>query len=186
LVGDNAGVATDAGHTDGMLIESGVLKYPTFDYSVITNARTPKRVYSSCVGSGARKYIRWFRDNSIAHSRFKINIQGSAGVTFIPAAQAFSGDLTECKFEIKTPQAYGVLASDGTGWMDAYTDFSGATNDGAGARAASDGVGRALNTDWGFQIGTKSTANSAYKILVRFTFNNNFNKNLTSLTFTFL
>jgi len=171
------------GHTDGLQVTEGKLIYPNNDYSTTTIINSPTfndggvggsaRDYTTATGT--RKYLRYFKQTSPTTANFIINIAGSGG-TFVDRGTALTGN--NIHLRIKAPTE--------TGWLDAYNDFStGQFNDDDGARSATDGAGRAFNTNWGLTIGTKSTANSGGNIVVEITVGASFTGEITGITFTF-
>lgn len=185
-------LGVNAGYDDGLLVYAGTLRYPTqgldagdFRNVADGNANGPQYGpagnpnYSSL--SGDKSLIREFVNNSgLTKANFRLNFAGS-GTTFTDAVSGPSGNAVTV--EIKFPD--GSITT-GTGWMDAYGDF--ATNqwaDGDGARNATAGAGRALNTNWGITVGTKSIA-AGESILVRVTASDGWTGNLSDIDLTWL
>ena len=177
------------GHTDGLQVIDGKLVYPgnvgslpsDFRTSAIANADIfndggvggTGRDYSTL--SGDRTYYRYFRQVSPTTANFIINISGSGG-TFVSKSTGLTGN--NIHLEMKAPTE--------TGWLDCYNDFAtGQFGDGDGARSATDGAGRAFNTDWGLTIGTKSTANTSGYIVIKITVSDSFTGEFTGIDFTF-
>lgn len=179
-----------AGHTNGLLIYSSTLRYPTqgldsgdFRNVADGNANGPENGLAGnpdyTASSGNKVFYRNFVNNTgLTKSNFKINIGGSS-TTFASVGSGPSGNAVTV--EIKFPNG---SISTATGWMDMYGDF--ATNqwsDGDGARNSTAGVGRALSTDWGGTFGTKSIANGE-SVVVRVTAADSWSGNLSQITFT--
>lgn len=165
------------GYNDGLLVGEGKLKVGSTNYSVITNGPAGNPDYSTGMGVGNRTFHRLFSNGSTAAANFTILFQG-VGVSFISTDTAFS-DATQMKVEYTAPTQ--------TGWLDAYKDFlTGQFATGNGGRAASYGIGRALNTTWGLTIGTKNIVGSGYKVYLRLTVPYNFSGYLTNIAWTFL
>jgi hypothetical protein len=182
-------ISGSIGYSDGLLCYSNSCRYPTrgFDSGDFRNiadgnangpdagpAGNPD--YSSA--SGTREYTLSFTNNSgLTRANFKIRFEGTG--TFTPDDAIGSGFSVLIKF----PD--GSISS-GTGWMDAYKDFAtGQFDDGDGIRNATLGVGRAMNTDWGFTVGTKSiAANEKIVLVVRAAASNS--GNITKATLTWL
>jgi len=58
-------------------------------------------------------------------------------------------------------------------------------NDGDGVRNNATGAGRAFNTNWGLNIGTKNTANTNGIMLIRITVGPSFSGSFTGITFNY-
>jgi hypothetical protein len=165
------------GYNDGLLVGEAKLKKASRNYSTIINGPLSNVNYSSGMGTGNRTYCRLFSNSSVGCSNFIINIQGS-NVTFIPMNSSFTAT-NQMKLEFTAPTQ--------SGWLCAYNDFiSGQYDTGNGGRAASFGVGRALNTSWGLTIGIKNIVSSGYRIYIRLTVPYNFIGYLTNISFTFI
>lgn len=172
-----AGKSQVPGYNDGLLVGEGRLKTGTRNYNSITNGPTSNADYSTNMGSGDRSYYRVFSNSNLGCANFILNMQGS-GVTFIDANAAFTA-ANQMKVEFTAPTQ--------TGWLCAYGDFiSGQFSDGNGGRAASFGLGRALNTNWGLTIGTKNIVSSGYRVYLKLTVPYNFTGYLTNIAWTFL
>lgn len=167
---------SSAGYNDGLQVGEGKLRRGTVNWSAIPNGPLGNVNYSTGMGTGDRTYYRMFIGTDAA-ANFKLRINGSGGV-IVPVTTIFSA-VNQIKVEFRAPTQ--------TGWLCAYDDFiSGQYDDGDGGRAASFGVGRALNTDWGLTIGIKNIVNSDYKIYLKITVPYNFSGYLSSISFTFL
>lgn len=168
----------------GLQFYNGVLQYPTGDYryvpegGTITYAPPGNPNYTGATGN--KTLIRAFQNNSGAtKANFKINITGAT--TTFSAVGALSGN--NVSVEMKFPN--GNLNT-GTGWLDAYADYAtGAWADGNGCRAGSFGNGRALATDWGMTVGTKSIAANEW-VYLRITAPASWTGYLDSITFTWV
>lgn len=165
------------GYNNGLQVVGGLLKCGTKNWSVVTNGPVGNVDYSVAnMGSGNRTFYRVFIGD-VGSANFRLNIQGS-GVSFIKNSLGFSAT-SQMKVEFKAPTQ--------TGWLCAFDDFIGGQySDGAGGRAASFGVGRALNQNWGLTIGVKNIVNSFNKIYLRLTVPYNFSGQLSNISFTFL
>ena len=169
-------VSAKEGYSNGLQIGEGKLFLPYRNYISIVNGPTNNVDYSSGVGVADRTYYRMFV-GADASANFVMRINGSGGV-IVHVADIFSA-ANQMKVEFRAPTQ--------TGWLCAYDDFiSGQYNDRNGGRAASFGVGRALNTDWGLTIGTKNIVNTNYKIYLRITVPYNFSGYLSNISFTFI
>lgn len=167
---------SSAGYNDGLQIAEGKLKIGIINWNAIANGPLNNVDYSTGMGSGDRTYYRMFIGTDAA-ANFKLRINGS-GAVIVRVTDIFSA-ANQMKVEFRAPTQ--------TGWLCAYDDFiSGQYSDGNGGRAASFGVGRALNTDWGLTIGIKNIVNSDYKIYLKITVPYNFSGYLSSISFTFL
>lgn len=166
----------NSGYGNGLQVTEGKIIYPTTDYSSINNGPSNNVDYSTNI-TGIRYYYRFWYDPNIGTAKFRINLNGSG--TFISESQSFTNNSDEIKMSIKLPTE--------TGWMDTYEDFSsGNHNDGDGCRDTSGGnSGRAFNTDWDLNVGTKNTANSFYKVYIRITVPENWTGEITQMNWTF-
>jgi hypothetical protein len=168
----------------GLQCYNGTLRYPTGDFRVVAEGGTITYAPAgnpTYVGStGAKTFIRAFQNNSGAvKANFKLNFAGVT--TSFAAVGALAGN--NISVEAKFPQ--GSLAA-GTGWLDAYKDFTTSTwTDGAGCRATTFGLGRALATDWGMTIGTQSIAANEW-VYIRVTAPASWTGYLDSITLTWL
>lgn len=169
-------VSATPGYSNGLQVGESRLFLPYRNYSTIANGPVSNVDYSSGVGVGDRTYCRMFVGTD-ASANFVMRINGSGGV-IVHVVDIFSA-ANQMKVEFRAPTQ--------TGWLCAYDDFvSGQYSDGNGGRAASFGVGRALNTDWGLTIGTKNIVNTNYKIYLRITVPYNFSGYLSNISFTFI
>lgn len=172
----NLSIAAPTGYEDGLLVGEGRLKLGTRNYNDILNSPASNANYAINMGNDDRTYYRVF-STSFGCANFILNIQGS-GVTFIAVGTAFTA-ANQIKVEFTAPTQ--------TGWLCAYGDFvSGQFSDGNGGRAASYGLGRALNTNWGLTIGTKNIVSSGYRVYLKLTVPYNFTGYLTNIAWTFL
>ena len=175
-----------------MLLYNGRIQYPTqgldsgdFRNVADGNVGGPELGYAGnpnyAAFAGDRTYYREVVNNSgSTKANFKINIAGSS-VTFNPAATGPSGNALTV--EMKFPD--GAITT-GTGWLDCYNDFATANwADGDGCRNAGTGAGRALATDWGLTVGTKSIA-AGESVILRITANNGWTGYLTDLDLVWL
>ena len=181
--GEDLGGA-NTGHNDGLLYYSSTVRYPTMgansgNFGAITNGPTGNPDYS--ILSGTRSvYIKFQNNTGSARSNFRLSLAGTS-TSFIAASSAPSGN--NVTLEMKFPEG---SISTRTGWMDCYNDFAtGQWNDGNGCRNATDGAGRALSTNWGITVGTKSIANNEY-IIIRLRAAAVWSGNLSSVTLTWL
>ena len=125
--------------------------------------------------NGPKSFIRYFRQVSPTTANFTLNISGS-NVNFVSTDTTLSGN--DVHVEVKLPSE--------TGWMDAYKDFvTGNFTDGDGARSATNGSGRALNTDWGITFGTKNTSQTSGYVLVKITVPDTFAGYIDEIDWTF-
>ncbi|MCK5307041.1 MAG: hypothetical protein KAJ73_00380 [Zetaproteobacteria bacterium] len=179
------------GHTDGLLVYNGALRYPTqgldsgdFRNVADGNANGPENGHSGNPNysalSGARTFYREFTNNSgLTKANFKFVISGTGGFTDIvtgPNGQALT-------VELKFPD--GSITT-GTGWLDFYADF--ATDqwaDGDGCRSAGYGSGRTMGIDWGGTVGTKSIA-AGESIVMRITAPSIWTGNINDIVLTWL
>ena len=172
-----AGKDYRAGYSDGLLVGEGRLKIGSRNYTAIGKSPGSNANYSVYMGTGDRTYYRVFINGNTGCANFTMNLQGS-GVTFIPTSEAFTA-VGQMKVEFTAPSQ--------TGWLCAYSDFiSGQYNSGDGGRAASFGLGRALNTTWGLTIGIKNIVSSGYRVYLKITVPYNFTGNLTNIAWNFL
>lgn len=172
----NQTIAEPTGYEDGLLIGEGRLKTGTRNYNSITNGPKSNANYSTNMGNADRTYCRVFYTN-FGCANFILNMQGS-GVVFINSTTEFTA-ANQMKVEFTAPTQ--------TGWLCAYSDFiSGEYGAGAGGRAASYGLGRALNTTWGLTIGIKNIVSSGYRVYLKLTVPYNFTGYLTNIAWTFL
>ena len=167
---------SNAGYSDGLLVGESKLIIPAANYSSILNGPAGNVNYSANIGTSNRTYYRMFIGDA-ASANFVLRLNGS-GTTIVAAANLFSS-ANQMKVEVKAPTQ--------TGWLCAYNDFiSGEYSDGGGARAASFGLGRALNTNWGLTVGVKNIVNSNYRIYLRITVPYNFSGYLSNMSFSFM
>ncbi len=172
----NQTIAAPTGYEDGLLIGEGRLKTGTRNYNDILNSPARNANYSTNMGNADRTYYRVFYTN-FGCANFTLNMQGS-GVAFIAVGTEFTA-ANQMKVEFTAPTQ--------TGWLCAYSDFiSGEYGAGAGGRAASYGLGRALNTTWGLTIGIKNIVSSGYRVYLKLTVPYNFTGYLTNIAWTFL
>jgi hypothetical protein len=165
-----------AGYNDGLQVAESRLIKPYRNYTTISNGPVSNVDYSSNMGSEDRTYYRMFMGTD-ASANFVMRLNGS-GAVIVHVVDIFSA-ANQMKVEFRAPTQ--------TGWLCAYDDFvSGQYSDGSGGRAASFGVGRALNTNWGLTIGIKNIVNTNYKIYLRITVPSNFSGYLSSISFTFM
>jgi len=167
---------SSAGYSDGLLVGESKLIIPAANYNGILNGPASNVNYSTNIGVSNRTYYRMFIGDA-ASANFVLRINGS-GTTIVAAASLLSS-ANQMKVEVKAPTQ--------TGWLCAYSDFiSGEYGDGAGARAASFGLGRALNANWGLTVGVKNIVNSNYRIYLRITVPYNFSGYLSNISFSFV
>lgn len=172
----NQTIAAPTGYEDGLLVGEGRLKTGTRNYNNILNSPASNANYATNMGGGDRTYYRVFSTN-FGCANFILNMQGS-GVTFIGSNTGFT-TANQMKVEFIAPTQ--------TDWLCAYSDFiSGQYSNGDGGRAASYGLGRALNTNWGLTIGTKNIVSSGYRVYLKLTVPYNFTGYLTNIAWTFL
>jgi hypothetical protein len=172
------------GYNNGLLIWKGQMQYPLHNFSLFGTIDTNLNYgnssldYSSC--SGERTYIRYFRDISKSAATFKMKFQGTG--TFISGGSTFNSN-DQIKVHMKLPGQ----SAQRTGWMDCYENFfAGLWADGNGARSATIGEGRAMNTDWGLDIGAENTAYSDKYVILRITVPANWSGTITEIEFNFL
>lgn len=164
------------GYNDGLQVGENKLFLPSRNYTTIVNGPVGNVDYSSNMGSGDRTYYRMFIGTD-ASANFTMRINGS-GAVIVHVVDIFNA-ANQMKVEFRAPTQ--------TGWLCAYDDFvSGEYNDRNGGRAASFGVGRALNTNWGLTIGTKNIVNTNYRIYLRITVPSNFSGYLSNISFSFI
>ena len=172
-------IAGTAGYSDGLLYYNSAVCYPTQgansgNFGAITNG--PANPNYSALGGTRFVYMKFRNSSGSSRSSFKINI---AGATATFASGAPSGNAL--KVEMKFPA--GSLST-ATGWMNAYDDFAtGQWADGNGCRNAGGGLGRALATDWGITVGTKSIAANEY-VVIRVSAASAWTGNLSQITLT--
>ena len=168
--------ASTVGYNDGLQVVEAKLKRGSVNWGAIANGPVGNVDYSTGMGTGDRTYYRMFIGTDAA-ANFVLRINGS-GAVIVHVSDIFSA-ANQMKVEFKAPTQ--------TGWLCAYDDFiSGQYNDGNGGRAASFGVGRALNTDWGLTIGVKNIVSSNYRVYLKITVPYNFSGSLSNILFTFL
>lgn len=183
--------AGNAAHQNNLLVYNGALRYATQgldagDFRNVTdgNANGPENGYTGnpnySAESGNKVYYRDFVNNTgSTRANFKLRFLG-ASTTFAAVGGASGNAIT---VEMKFPNG---SISTATGWMDAYGDFATSQwNDGDGCRNATAGAGRALNTDWGITVGTKSIANGE-SVVVRITAASGWTGNLSDIQLTWL
>ena len=164
------------GYNDGLQVGEGKLRRGTVNWSAIANGPTGNVDYSTGMGTGDRTFYRMFIGEAGA-ANFVLRLNGS-GAVIVHVADIFSA-ANQMKVEFRAPTQ--------TGWLCAYDDFIGGQyDDGDGGRAASYGVGRALNADWGLTIGVKNIVNSNHRVYLKITVPYNFSGYLSSILFTFL
>jgi hypothetical protein len=175
---------SDADHQNGLQVLTGKLIYPQHDFNLYGDATTNLNygdadlAYNSCVG--VRTYVRWFRQVLPTTANFVMKISGSG--TFIPVSQSFTNTSNQIKVEIKAPGA----SSQVTGWLDCYDDFATEQwSDGAGARNATTGAGRAMGVNWGLTIGTKNTADTSGYMILKITVPLDWTGEITQIEFNF-
>lgn len=167
---------SSAGYNDGLQVGEGKLRRGTVNWSSIANGPAGNVDYSTGMGTGDRTFYRMFVGEAGA-ANFVLRLNGS-GAVIVHVTDIFSA-ANQMKVEFKAPTQ--------TGWLCAYDDFIGGQySDGNGGRAASFGVGRALNTNWGLTIGVKNIVNSNHRVYLKLTVPYNFSGNLSSIAFTFL
>ena len=158
----NSLLAAALGYDQALLMYNDRIYYPTQavnggNFSTIVNGPTNPN-YSGLTGD--RYFYRKFRNNSgSTKGGFKLYMTGSSS-SFVNLTTGVS--LNNLTVEMK----YGTGLTTGTGWLDCYDDF--ATNnwaDGDGGRNSSDGVGRALNTNWGITIGSRSIGDDEWVVV---------------------
>ncbi len=180
------------GYNNELLIYNGRLYYPTGgldagDFRNVSdgNANGPEAGYAGNPNysalAGDRTYYREFVNNSgSTKANFRINVAGSS-TTFTDVGSGVSGN--NLNVEMKFPDG---SISVGTGWMDCYADFATANwADGDGCRNAGTGAGRALSTNWGLTVGTKSIA-AGESVVLRITAAAAWSGYLTDLDLTWL
>ncbi len=173
----NESLTTINGYSDGLLVGDGKLKIGSMDYNSIVHGPSSNTDYSAGMGTHDRFYYRLFSNNDLGCANFIIKLQGS-NIAFIAAENYFTAT-NQMKIEFTAPTQ--------TGWLCAYNDFtSGQYDSGNGGRAASFGVGRELNINWGLTIGTKNIVSAGYRIYIRLTVPYNFIGYLTNISFTFI
>lgn len=185
-------LGVNVGYDDGLLIYDGTLRYPTNgldngDFRNVADGNTNGPQYGPASNpdyssqTGNKVYYRQFINNTgQTKANFNLNITGSS-TGFKSVSGGPSGN--DVNVEVKFPD--GAITT-GTGWLDAYENF--ATNqwaDGNGARNATTGVGRALNTNWGITVGTKSIA-AGEAVIVRITAGQSWNGNINDIDLTWL
>lgn len=176
-------ISGGSGYNDGLQVYNSTLIYPTTNFStpgvLTSNANFGILATNYSGATGNRQYVRWFRQVSPTTANFVMQILGSGG-TFVAKSTPLTGN--NIWVEIKAPGA----SSAETGWLDAYNDFlTGQWNDGDGVRNNATGAGRAFNTNWGLNIGTKNTANTNGIMLIRITVGSSFTGSFTGITFNY-
>lgn len=176
-------ISGNINHINGLQIYGGKMVYPSINFSsfgsIFTNDNFGSAQTNYTTATGNRVYIRYVQKLPITHSNFTIIINGT-GISFVPVGSLTSNNAT---LEIKLPG----LSSKETGWLDAYLDFPPSPTylDGDGCRNQGVGAGRSLNTLWGLNIGTKTTANSNGYVLIRITVASGATGNISDMTFSF-
>ena len=167
---------SSVGYNDGLQVGESKLRRGTVNWRAIANGPVGNVDYSTGMGTGDRTYYRMFIGEAGA-ANFVLRLNGS-GAVIVNVVDIFSA-ANQMKVEFKAPTQ--------TGWLCAYDDFIGGKyDDGDGGRAASFGVGRALNTNWGLTIGVKNIVNSNHRVYLKITVPYNFSGYLSSILFTFL
>jgi hypothetical protein len=168
--------SSTVGYNDGLQVAEAKLRRGSVNWSAIANGPVGNVDYSTGMGTSDRTYYRMFIGTDAA-ANFVLRINGS-GAVIVHVSDIFSAT-NQMKVEFKAPTQ--------TGWLCAYDDFvSGQYSDGSGGRAASFGVGRALNTDWGLTIGVKNIVNSNHRVYLKITVPYNFSGSLSNISFTFM
>lgn len=161
-------------YNNGLQVANGSLIYPSKNFNNINFAPSGNRDYSTNV-TGTRYYYRYFREN-IASAKFTMILKGSG--SFIPESTAFTSGSDEIKISIKLPSE--------TGWLDTYRDFDQSYNDGDGCRDLQRGnSGRAFDSKWDLNVGTKNTANSFNKVYIRISVPQDWTGKITEINWTF-
>lgn len=171
------------GYRDGLLVTNGLTSYPTQganggNFGGIANGPAGNPDYSALTGT--RYYYFKFRNNSgSTRANWRVILQGTGA--FVPVSTGPSGQ--NLTLEMKFPSG---SISTGTGWMDCYGDFvTGQWSDGNGCRWATNGAGRAMATNWGLTIGTKSLATNEYMVF-RIAASSSWTGNVNDIQLTFL
>jgi hypothetical protein len=172
-------VSSSAGYSNGLLIENGLLKYPTQgtnggDYSTITNGPSNPN-YSTATGN--RTYYRFFYDAS-PRQNFRLAFV-STSTSFVSVATGPS--INNVTLEVMAPNT----TTDGSllgVWKDATVAY---TNDNSiGCFASSNGP--TIPTNWGMTLGGKNTATAGNVIVIRLTASSAWTGSIDSITMTWL
>lgn len=172
------------GYLDGLLYYAGYVCYPTKgansgNFAGITNGPAGNVDYS-LEANTRYAYIKFQNNSGSSKSNFRLILQGSS-TSFVDILTGPSSN--NVTMEMKFPA--GSISTK-TGWMDCYKDFAtGQWNDGDGCRNATDGAGRAINTNWGITIGTKSIAVNEY-IIIRIAASSSWIGNINDIQLTWL
>lgn len=178
--------------TDGLLIYAGALRYPKTGL----NSGNFKRVdegstfgptnpgayagnpdYSTATGE--KTYLRYFYTTT-PRQNFILNVTSSS-TNFVASSNRGSLTSNNLTVEILAPG----ITLDGSGnvmWKDCVTPYT--TDAAVGAYAAT--FGNTIPTNWGLTLGTKSTANSGFAIVLRITAPASWTGNISALTLTLL
>ena len=178
--------------TDGLLIYNGALRYPKQGFAngdfrnvddgnangpTVPGGYASNPNYSSATGE--KVYLRYFYTTT-AKQNFSLNVTASS-TTFVAASNRGSLSGNNVTLELLAPN----LTTDGSGnvvWKDCVTPYT--TDAAVGAYAAT--FGSSIPTNWGLTLGTKSTANSGYVIVLRVTAPAAWTGNISGMTLTLL
>lgn len=175
-------VSATSGYSNGLLIASGSLKYPTQgfnsgNYSTIANGPVGNVNYSAA--SGNRQYLRYFyTPSSSPRNNFKIAIVCSS-TSFVSVATGPSA--SNVTLEICAPN----VTTDGSNlgvWKDATVAYT--SDVGIGCYAST--FGSVIPTNWGMTLGGGTTANSGNAILIRVTAASGWTGSIDGITLTWM
>ena len=178
--------------TDGLLIYAGALRYPKTGLNNGNFKRvdegntfgpTNPGAYAGnpdySTATGEKTYLRYFYTTT-PRQNFVLNVTSSS-TNFVASSNRGSLSSNNVTVEILAPG----ITLDGSGnvvWKDCVTAYT--TDAAVGAYAAT--FGNTIPTNWGLTLGTKSTANSGFAIVLRITAPASWTGNISALTLTLL
>lgn len=185
-------ISGTAGHTDGLLIYNGGIRYPTQGFDSgdfrrtdegnangFTNPGAPASNPNYSGATGERTYLRYFIDTGSTHQNFSFNVTATS-TTFVAASNKGSLTGNQVVAEILAPNTTqnGSAVIEYKDMVTAYT-----SDNAIGAFAAS--VGATIATNWGVTIGTRSTATSGNAIVIRLTASASWTGSITNISMIF-
>lgn len=178
--------------TDGLLIYNGALRYPrqglaSGNFKRIDEGNsfgpTDPGGYSGnpdySTASGEKTYLRYFYTTT-PRQNFTLSVASSL-TNFVQASNRGSLSSNNVTVEILAP-GITLDASGQVVWKDCVTPYT--TDNAVGAYAAT--FGSTIPTNWGITLGTKSTANSGFALLIRITAPASWVGNISSLALNLL
>lgn len=173
----NSLVGGDANHNDGLLMYNGTLRYPSINFSAITDGPAGNVDYSSA--SGERVYYRFYYLQSAQN--FDMRVTGSS-TTFVAATNigALSGNNLAIELLAPSQTTDGVT----TEWKDCTVSYT--TDSAIGCYSSSNGsnVGSISGQAWGLTTGGKTTANSGDAIVLKITAPSTWSGNISQINIT--